>query len=106
MYGNDEGHSLRQTITVSFQPQQIRFVHGLIQINGVGSEILFLEYNGSEYVVNQSIIGSDARIKSVSYFQGDEKFVFGGNQEKITFFKRDNGMFVLEEYIDIQREIV
>ena len=79
VYENNDGHSLRQTMALSFEPMQISLVHGLIQINGRGSEILFLEFNGSEYVVNQSIIRPDFRVKSISYFQGDEEFVYGGN---------------------------
>ena len=42
VYENNGGHSLRQTMAVSFGPMQICLVHGLIQINGQGSEILFL----------------------------------------------------------------
>ena len=97
VYEKNGLHSLIQTTSLSFEPQQINFVHGLIQLNGVGSEILFLEYDGSQYVVNQSIVALDRRIKSVSYFENNEKFVFGGDQEKIKFFKRVNGMFVPEE---------
>ena len=94
---NGLSFTLNQAINIGFQVFFISHVPNKLEINGFSSDILFLEFDGTEYKVTQTITTLSSFFGEIIRTEDFSRFLFGGSNLKIQIYEDQNGTYRLTE---------
>ena len=91
---------LSQTISLGFNCLAVNFIGDLVEVNGMTPEILFYEFNGSQYESSFTLFTNDSSIKQLSISEDQSQIMFGGSSQNVSAYSLNAGVFQLSEQLE------
>ena len=91
---------LSQTLDIGFGCFEVNFMGGLLEVHGFSPWMEFFEFDGSQYVPRLTLETDESMIPEISVLADGQRFLLGGQTQKILAYDFQNETYSLTEEYD------